>query len=148
MFSRLGPLIASTLFSDVAPALRRARRNTVLYGLCAVFALTGYGALVIALGIWIGEAYGALEAAFTIAVAMIALAVLVLLVVMIANRIDRRRHAARDRSRTMTATLALSLLPVVVRSRPLMATAVAGGLAFVILSMLSGGDDDAGPQGE
>ena len=144
----MGPLIASLLFGDVAPALRRAKRNTVLYGLCAVFALTGYAALVIALGIWIGEAYGALEAALTIAVAMIALAVLVLLVVMIANRIDRRRHASRDRSRTMTATLALSLLSVVARSRPLMATAVAGGLAFVVLNMLSGEDAGTGPEGE
>ena len=141
----MGPLIASTLFGNVAPAVRRAKRNAVLYALCGLFALTGYAALVVALGIWVAETYGALEAALTIAVAMIALALLVLIGVMIANRIDRRRHAARDRSRTMVASLALSLLPIVTRSRPLMATAIAGGLAFVVLNMLSGDDPGAGP---
>ena len=148
MLSRLGPLVASTAFGSVAPALRRARRNAVLYGLCALFSLTAYVAAVIGLGIWIAEAYGALEAALSVAAAMVSLAVIVLLVVMIANRVDRRRHAARDRSRAMTASLALSLLPVLVRSRPLMMTAAAGGLALVVLNMLSGGDADTGPDAE
>ncbi|MDJ0931049.1 hypothetical protein [Breoghania sp.] len=136
MTQELGSIVASSVFAHIVPALRRARRNAALYVLCALFALTAYVAAVIALGIWISEAYGALEAALTIAVAMIA------------NRIDRRRAAASDRTRTTTVTLALSLLPVVVRSRLLMATAVAGGLAFAVSSLLSGEGDGADPAQE
>lgn len=138
MYGRLGPLLANAAFGSVAPALRRAKRNAVLYGLLALLALSAYAAGVVALGIYIAETTGALEAALIIAAAMVALAVLVLLITMILNRIDRRRHAARDRSRAMTASLALSLLPMVVRSKPLVATATVGGLAFLAFTLLNG----------
>ncbi|WP_319772396.1 hypothetical protein [Breoghania sp.] len=115
----------------------------MFYGFFALFALTAYVAGVVALGIWIAATYGPLEAALSIAAAMVALAALALLAVLIANRIDRRRFEARDRQRAATASLVLTLLPTVARSRALTMTAIAGGLAFVALNMLSGDDSEA-----
>ena len=134
MLARLAPLLASFLALDVAQMLGRLRRNAVIYALMLLFGLTAYGALVAAAAVLLAEELGALGALLGVAGASILLLLVLLLAVRISARAEekRRREAASDSgNRALMATAALSVLPVVVKSRSLAILAVAGGLGYL-----------------
>ncbi len=140
--ARLLPLLASLLSVDVSLMVQRTRRNVILYSIAALFLLTAYGAGVGALVVWLATMMNA-AAAFGVVAGVSLLTVLILLLVMtVKNRADeRRRREAAANNRALLMTTAVSLLPIMMKSRPLMAAAVTGGVALFALRMLGGSGD-------
>jgi predicted RND superfamily exporter protein len=85
------------------------------------------------------------EALGIVAIIALALAFLMFTVVMLTNRAEeRRRREAASGSRALMLTAALSALPLLMKSRPLIAASVTGGLALLALRLLGGsGEDDS-----
>lgn len=142
LIARLAPTLASMAFGSLNTMMRRVKRNAVLYALALVAVLTAYGALVVAGGLYLAQTMGPLGAALTIAGGMIGLAVLLLIVVMIVNRLDRRRHQTDNNSRMLTASVGISMLPLLFRSKALLGTAAVGGLLYLAARVLSHDEDE------
>jgi hypothetical protein len=146
MFTALGPLIASFIATDVAALKRKIRRNAILYGIAAAFLWTAYGLLVAALAITLGERWGLPVAMLVIAGGMIVMALIIIACVMIINSAEGRRkerEAAANGQRALAMTAAVSALPLLMKSKPLMLLAAAGGLGF--LAMKGGKGSRRGP---
>lgn len=138
-------MLASLLSVDVSLMVQRTRRNVVLYAIAALFLLTAYGAGVGALAVWLTSMMSAAAALGVVAALSLSIALVVLIVVMVKNRADeRRRREAAANNRALLMTTAVSLLPVMMKSRPLMAAAVTGGIALFALRMLGGSGDETG----
>ncbi|MCJ8521570.1 heme/copper-type cytochrome/quinol oxidase subunit 2 [Pseudorhizobium tarimense] len=136
LLTRLAPLLASFAAMDVGQFISRMRRNAVIYALVLLFSLTAYGALVAAAAVAMAEEIGAAGALLVVAGAAVLLALVLLLVVRMRARAEerKRKQAAIDGgSRALMATAALSVLPVVVKSRSLAILAVAGGLGYLAM---------------
>jgi ABC-type Na+ efflux pump permease subunit len=136
MLGALGPLLASFLAVDVSSMKRRLRRNAILYGIASAFFLTAYVLLVTALALYLGERWGLPIALLAVAGGMIVLALIMIGAAAIANSIEekRRREAAQAASsQAMMVTAALSVVPAVIKSKPLMAVSIAAGLGFLLM---------------
>lgn len=128
---RLLPLVASFAAKDFGAIINRARRNAVLYVIAAVFFVTAYVAALVGGGLYLAMSMGAMEAAFAIAVGMLLFAVTTVSGVLMLNKLERRRERARNGTRALAATAALSLVPRVLNSKALVSVAVLGGLAML-----------------
>ena len=136
LLTRLAPLLASFAAIDVGQFISRLRRNAVLYAFVLLFSLTAYGALVAAAAVAMAEEIGAAGALLVVAGAAAFLALVLLLAARVRARAEekKRKEAAVDGgSRALMATAALSVLPMVVKSRPLAILAVAGGLGYLAM---------------
>ncbi|WP_051903758.1 hypothetical protein [Neorhizobium vignae] len=134
MMAGLGPLLASLAAMDVAAFTRRLRRNAILYALVLLFVLTAYGLLVAALAVYLAGIWGTSMALLAVAGGALVLAFAVYLGVVIANGAEQRRKrdaAASNSSKALMMTAALTALPLLVKSRPLLLAAVVGGLGFL-----------------
>jgi nitrate reductase NapE component len=134
MMAGLGPLLASLAAMDVAAFTRRLKRNAALYALVLLFLLTTYGLLVAALAVYLAGIWGAPMALLAVAGGALVLALAVYLWVVIANRAEQRRKreaATSNSSKALMMTAALTALPLLVKSRPLLLVAVVGGLGFL-----------------
>jgi small neutral amino acid transporter SnatA (MarC family) len=134
MMAGLGPLLASLAAMDVAAFTRRLRRNAILYALVLLFLLTAYGLLVAALAVYLAGIWGTSMALLAVAGGALVLAFAVYLGVVIANGAEQRRKrdaAASNSSKALMMTAALTALPLLVKSRPLLLAAVVGGLGFL-----------------
>ncbi len=141
---RLLPLVASLLSVDVSLLVQRARRNAILFAIAGLFILTAYGAAVAALAVWLSTRMHPAAALGVVAGISLAIALVIALVVVIKNKQDaRRRREAAANNRALLLTTAVSLLPVMMKSRPLMAAAVTGGVALFALRMLGGSADQS-----
>lgn len=139
MLSGLAPLLASLAAVDVATSVRRLQRNVVLYALMLLFLLTAYGALVAAAALAIARHLGAVGALLTVAGGGLLLALVIFLITGAMARADERRKrevATSNSSKALMITAGLSAFPVLVRSRPLAAIAIAGGLGFLAMRSL------------
>ncbi|MCF6367917.1 hypothetical protein [Rhizobium halophilum] len=139
LLTRLAPLLASFAAMDVGQFVSRLRRNAVMYALVLLLSLTAYGALVAAAAVVMAEEIGAAGALLVVAGAALFLAFVLLLAARLRARAEekRRKQAAVDGgSRALMATAALSVLPVVVKSRSLAILAVAGGLGYLAMRNL------------
>ncbi|MCO5731772.1 hypothetical protein [Rhizobium sp. SSA_523] len=126
--------------------IHRTRRNAILYGLIALFLLTAYGAGVAALAVWLARRMTPVAALGSVAGLALLLVLIIVLVVAVKNKADeRKRREAAANNRALMMTTAVSLLPVMMKSRPLMAAAVTGGVALFALRMLGGGRDAGDP---
>ena len=108
----------------------------MLYALILLFVLTAYGALVGAAAVAIAERMGVVSALLVVAGAALLLALFIYLVALLIRRSEEKRKreaAAAGGSRALMITAALSVLPVVVRSRPLALLAAAGGLGYFLV---------------
>lgn len=150
MLGGLAPILASLLAVDVHAMTKRLRRNAVLYAIAGLFLLTAYAAGVTALAVYLATKMHPAAAVGVVALAALVVAMVFFLAIMIGNRAEarrRRKAAAANSGKAMMLTAAMSALPLVIRSKPLVAVAVAGGLAMFAGSMLGGGsrssDDDA-----
>ncbi len=138
-------MLASLLSVDISLMVQRTRRNAILYAIAALFLLTAYGAGVGALIVWLSTRMDAAAAFGVVAGISLLIVLIVLLIVTVKNRADeRRRREAAANNRALLMTTAVSLLPVMMKSRPLMAAAVTGGIALFALRMMGGSGDGAG----
>ncbi|TWF52105.1 hypothetical protein [Neorhizobium alkalisoli] len=147
MLGALGPLLASLVAVDMGSMKRRIRRNAILYGIAFAFFLTAYCLLVTALALYLGERWGLSIALLAIAGGMIVLALILIGSAAIANSMEakRRREAAQAASaQAMMVTAALSAVPSVIKSKPLMAVTIAAGLGFLLMKGVgrSSGSED------
>lgn len=132
----LAPLLLSAFTADIGAVVKRTRRNAILIAMTAFFMLTAYVAGVVAGALYLAQVVGPPMAVLLIAVGALVLALIVLASLMIMNRRDRKRQAAaavNDSGKALLATVALTALPMLTRSKPLMAIAGIGGLAFMFL---------------
>lgn len=137
----LAPILASLLAVDIHAFTKRIRRNAVLYAIAGFFMLTAYAAGVTALGIYLATMMHPAAAAAVVAFAAFIVALIFFLAVMLSNRAEekrRRQAAAANSGKAMMLTAAMSALPMVIRSKPLAAVAIAGGLAMVLGKTLGG----------
>lgn len=125
------PLASSLIAEDVRGALRRARRGALAWGAVAVLAATAYIFVMIAAYQRLLLAYAPEDAALLIAAAALACAVAIGGIVAAVAAADRRRAARRRSEARGEMAMALSALPLVLRSRPLLIAAAIGTLAFL-----------------
>jgi uncharacterized membrane protein YhaH (DUF805 family) len=147
MLGALGPLLASLVAVDMGSMKRRIRRNAILYGIAFAFFLTAYCLLVTALALYLGERWGLPIALLAIAGGMIVLALILIGSAAIANSMEaKRRHEAAQAAsaQAMMVTAALSAVPSVIKSKPLMAVTIAAGLGFLLMKGVgrSSGSED------
>ncbi|WP_428700038.1 hypothetical protein [Stappia sp.] len=129
---RLVPLLASALGTDFGAVLRRGRRSALICLLAGVLLLGTYAAVLAAAGLYLSTLLGAVNAALAIAAAQLAIATLLVAALSLVNSLERRRERKREGSQALLATLALSALPSLTRSRAGLGLAVAGGLALIL----------------
>ncbi|WP_306031383.1 hypothetical protein [Stappia sp. MMSF_3263] len=129
---RLVPLLASALGTDFGAVLRRGRRSALICLLAGVLLLGTYAAVLAAVGLYLSTLLGAVNAALAIAAAQLAIAALLVAALSLVNSLERRRERKREGSQALLATLALSVLPSLTRSRAGLGLAVAGGLALLL----------------
>ncbi|MGK6311764.1 hypothetical protein [Neorhizobium sp. DT-125] len=135
MMAGLGPLLASLAAMDVAAFTRRLKRNAILYALALVFLLTAYALAVAALAIQLGSLWGMPIALLVVAGGALVLALVMYLWIVMENRAEARRKqaaAASSSSKALMVTAAISALPLVMKSRPLLLASVAAGLGFLL----------------
>lgn len=125
------PLASSLIAEDVRGALRRARRGALAWGAVAVLAATAYIFLLVAAYQRLLLAYTPEEAALLVAGAALALAAVVVGIAAALAAAERRRAVRRRTETRGEMAMALSALPLVLRSRPLLIAAAIGTLAFL-----------------
>ncbi|MHC5652388.1 hypothetical protein [Stappia sp.] len=134
---RLAPLLASILATDFGATLRRLRRSAVVYALAGLLLISAYAAALVALGVHLAGLFGPVDAALIIALAQIALAALLVAGLAIANALERKRRRERNSNSSgpaLLATLAVSVLPQLMRSKGALGLAAVGGLAFLAMT--------------
>ncbi|WP_099556577.1 hypothetical protein [Hartmannibacter diazotrophicus] len=139
------PLVAALLTTDVGAVKRRVERKTVVYALVAVLLLTAYAAAVTGGAILLAADYGAVAAAFLVAIAALVLAMLLIAVNMMIDRRDRRLMLQRQaQAQPILASAMASLLPSVMKSPLLSIVVFVGAAAFFMANSSSGKDGDSG----
>jgi ABC-type Na+ efflux pump permease subunit len=136
MMTALGPLLASFIAMDVAALKRRVRRNAIFYGIAAVLLLTTYVLLVAALAVYLGGLWGTPMALLVMAGGALVLALIMVACVAIANGVEAKRKrqvAVANSNRALAMTAAVSALPLLMKSKPLMLLAAVGGLGFLAM---------------
>jgi ABC-type Na+ efflux pump permease subunit len=140
MMTGLGPILASFAAMDIAAFRRKMKRNVFLYAFAILFLLTAYVLAVAALAIHLGQMWGLPVALLSVAGGALVLGLFMFLWVAMANRAEERRKreaAAANSSKALMVTAALSALPMLVKSRPLMLASVAAGLGFLVMKNTS-----------
>ncbi|WP_152601197.1 hypothetical protein [Rhizobium sp. YS-1r] len=151
MMAGLGPLLASLVAMDVAAFARRLKRNAILYAFMLVFLLTAYVLAVAALAVYLGQMWGLPMALLAVAGGALVLAFIVLLWVMMENRAEEKRKreaAAASSNKALMVTAAISALPLVMKSRPLLLVGVAAGLGFLLTRNLGAASRDTNEPAE
>jgi cytochrome bd-type quinol oxidase subunit 2 len=136
MMGGLGPLLASLAAVDLAAFMERLKRNAVLYAFVLLFLLTGYVAAVAALAVYLASVWGAAMALVAVASVAFFLAIVMFTFVLVMSNSEKRRKrqaAASGGSKALMATAAISALPIVLKSRPLLVLSVAGALGFLAM---------------
>lgn len=136
MMTGLGPLLASLAAVDIAAFTRKLKRNAILYAFALVFLLTAYVMVVAALAVYLGQMWGLPIALLALAGGAMVLGLFMFLWVALANRAEERRKreaAASNSSKALMMTAALSVLPMLVKSRPLLLASVAAGIGFLVM---------------
>lgn len=129
--------IVSALMGHLRPQARSLQRNLVGGAVIALFVLTSYFALVVALWFALAASYGPVIASLVIALGSLLIGLLVWGVTHILNdRAERRRRElAQLRSaipvEVQLAETALGVLPELVRNRPFLTLSCVAIAAFV-----------------
>lgn len=111
--------LLSLLTGEAAAAAKRARRSAIEYLLAGIAAAIGFAFLLVAGYVYLADRYGALQTAMGGAGLFLAIAVLLL----IYHRISARARSQRARERrtgeiaTVSATVALAVLPTLLARR-------------------------------
>ena len=124
------PIVVRLAATDVGAAARRVKRNTLLYAVTALLALTAYACAVAGGVIWVAGEWGAVAATFAVAAGFAALALAVIALVAVFNAADRRRARQSAGPTALYAAAALAALPLLSRSKLTAGLLVAGLAAF------------------
>ncbi|MEZ5840777.1 MAG: hypothetical protein R3D02_10265 [Hyphomicrobiales bacterium] len=145
---RMLPLLAEILTEDIGAAVRRKRRNAILYAVAGLLFLTAYVSALAAAGVYLADLASPLEAALAISAIMAATGVLVLVAIAVLKAVDGKRAAlaAETKRPVMAATLAATVLPTVLRSPGLVTLAGIAGAAFFVLKGMNTRPGDNGRQ--
>ncbi|MFN0263632.1 hypothetical protein ACKTEK_07110 [Tepidamorphus sp. 3E244] len=125
------PMLASALTTDIKTAVRRTRRNVLIYTVALVALITAYAAAVVGAGIFAAQEWGGLAAAWLIAAIALATAILLVGIVALLNRLEKRKRKVSAGGQRLLALTAISLAPALIRSRSilLIGGALAAGFA-------------------
>lgn len=137
---RLIPLLTSVLSTDVSRAVRRAKRNALVYALAGLLLVIAYVSALVGGGLYLAASVGAVNAAFLIAAVQVAVAALLIAIVAVFDRIERRRAQRRDSGRALATAAAVSALPTLMKSKGALTFTLIGGLALLAV-MRSGGHE-------
>lgn len=136
MMTGLGPLLASFAAMDIAAFSRKLKRNAILYAFALVFLLTAYALAVTALAVHLGQMWGLPIALLAVAGGALVLGLFMFAWVAMANRAEEKRKrqaAAANSSKALMVTAALTALPAIIKSRPLLLASVAAGMGFLVM---------------
>lgn len=139
MLTGLGPVLASFAAVDIATFTRKLKRNALLYSVALLFLLTAYVLAVAALAIYLGQTLGLPIALLSVAGGAFFLALILMIWASAANRAEERRKreaASANSSKALMMTAALSALPAVIKSKPLLMLSAAGGLGFLMMKTM------------
>lgn len=125
------PLVSSVMASDVQDAIKSTKRSLALWALIAVLGLTAYVFAMLAAFLKLSETRGGLDAALILAVASVAVGGVIAAAMSIVSTIQRRRLARRHDAFRGQLAVAMSALPLVLRSKPLLIAAAIGTLVFL-----------------
>jgi len=134
MMAGLAPLLASLVATDVSALVQRTKRNAILYVFALLFVLTAYVALVAAGSIYLAGIWGPVVALLAVAGGTLLLALLMYLAVVIGNSAQKKRKreaAATSGGKALMATAALSALPLLMKSKPLMLVGAVIGVGLL-----------------
>ena len=129
----LASLIAGFASGEVMNAVRRAKSAAIAYLLAFAFALVGIGFLIAALFTWVARHFGTIEAAIGFGVAFFLIAMMILLLHAIASRSRARRTRRQGVDlATVAGVAAVSVLPVLLKSRAGLAAPLVALAAYAI----------------
>jgi len=117
--------------ASVHRTVARAKRNSIIVALAALFLLTAYVLAVTAGAIWLAGIYGALGAVLFLAACALLIAIIALVVMAVINTREKRR--ARERRAALESMAAVGL--GLIRAQPLL---TAGVLAAIVAANLVG----------
>ena len=117
--------------ASVHRTVARAKRNSIIVALAALFLLTAYALAVTAGAIWLAGIYGALGAVLFLAACALLIAIIALVVMAVINTREKRR--ARERRAALESMAAVGL--GLIRAQPLL---TAGVLAAIVAANLVG----------
>lgn len=125
------PLVSSVISSDVQDTVKTAKRSAVFYALIAVLALTAYTFAMMAGFFKLAETRGNLDAALILAVGTVVVIGILCAALSIVSTIQRRRAARRHAAFQSQLAVAMSALPLVLRSKPLLIAAALGAVVLL-----------------
>ncbi|THV20674.1 hypothetical protein [Peteryoungia ipomoeae] len=143
LFTQLGVVA----FGRIKPTYEQVTRSVIAGAVAAIFGLTAYVALLVALGIYIADFHGALWAALAVAMLNALLAIVVIVGVKIANRQAQRRveaqqRAARSRLPDPVTLQLLASVPALLKGRSLITTAAIAAMVFAVAKSQGAGRYD------
>ncbi len=125
------PILSGMMTSDVQDAITRTKRSAALALLIGVLGLTAYVFLMLAAFLKLAETRGNLDAALILGVGMVAACGIVWGAMSAVAAIARRRSARRHAEFHSQLAVAMSALPLVLRSKPLLVAAAIGAMVFL-----------------
>ena len=125
------PILSLVTGASVHRTVARAKRNSIIVALAALFLLTAYALAVTAGAIWLAGIYGALGAVLFLAACALLIAIIALVVMAVINTREKRR--ARERRAALESMAAVGL--GLIRAQPLL---TAGVLAAIVAANLVG----------
>lgn len=133
-------------FGKVRPTATRLTRSLLGGALAAVFGLTAYVALLLALGFYLSSELGPIYAALIVAALTAVCAVIVVASVQSMNkaterRMEARRRAAKSRLPDPMTLQLLAGVPALMKGRSLLATAAIAALVFGVAKAQGVGRD-------
>ncbi|KPF46171.1 hypothetical protein [Rhizobium sp. AAP43] len=146
LFRQLGVVA----FGRVKPAARRLSRSLIGGAIAAVFGMTAYVALLVALGLYLSQFFGPVLAALGVAGITALAAGIVVLVVQRINRraqlrLEARQRAARSRLPDPMTLQLLAGIPALMKGRSILTTAAIAAMVFAVVKSQGAGsqaDDD------
>ena len=127
---------ASFAATDIGGVMKRMKLSAALLAVAFILFMTAYCFALIAAYNALAVSAGTTAAALTICAGAVGLAGLTLAGLAIANRIERRRRDQRMAARRVQAAMAVSALPLLLRSKSMAiaATTIVGVLAYFMIS--------------
>jgi len=129
----LASLIAGFASGEVMNAVRRAKSAAIAYLLAAVFAVVGIGFFIGALFTWAARRFGTIEAEIGFGAAFFVIAIVIFLVHSMASRSRARRTRRQGVDlATVAGAAAVSVLPILLKSRAGLVAPLVGLAAYAI----------------
>lgn len=125
------PILSGLMTTDLQDAIKRTKRTAAMALLVGVLALTAYVFLMLAAFLKLAETRGNLDAALILGVGTVVAGGLVCGGMSIAAAIARRRRVQRHADYRGQLAVAMSALPLVLRSKPLLIAAAIGAVVFL-----------------